>query len=184
MTLPEKYTKPAVILHWMIAIAIFINAGKMIFTDDHARTREMMDLHKSVGITVLGLVVLRVLWRLSHKPPALPIGYKPWEAKLSHGVHYAIYALIIAIPLSGWLHDSAWKAASTHPLILFNTVPWFRWPFFNGMAPAAKDAMHENLGHLHGALTLALLLLVALHIIGALKHQFLDKEKELQRMWF
>jgi cytochrome b561 len=184
LTLPDKYTKPAVILHWLIAIGILFNAGKMLVTADDARTNAVFDLHKSIGITVLGLVALRILWRAANKPPALPATYKPWESKLSHWIHYLLYALVFAIPFSGWLHDSAWKAAAKHPLVLFHAIPWFRLPLFNGMDPATKDQWHELLGSIHGLLTYGLLTALALHVLGALKHQFLDKEKEIQRMWF
>ena len=184
MTLPEKYTKPAVILHWAIAVGIFFNAGKMIFTDDHDRTRDMINLHKSIGLTILGLFILRVLWRAANKPPALPTTYKPWESKLSHAVHYLLYTLVFAIPLAGWLMDSAYKDAAKHPLVLFNTIPWFRIPGITSLEPAAKLQVHDFFEGAHGLLTWVLIAILVLHVGGALKHQFLDKEKELQRMWF
>ena len=88
------------------------------------------------------------------------------------------------VPLTGWLHDSAWKGAASHPLMLFGTVPWFRFPLFGGLAPVARDHAHEWLGDLHSALSWVMMAALLLHVAGALKHQFIDKDRELQRMWF
>ncbi len=187
MTLPEKYTQPAVILHWLIAIGIWFNIGKMFFTDDHDRTRDIINMHKSVGITVLGLVVLRLLWRAANKPPALPANYAAWEVKLSKGIHHLLYLMIFAIPFSGWLMNSASLNKDTgqpYGIDLYHIVPWFNLPFFGGMEAATKHAWHENLGAVHATVAYLLLAVLVLHVLGALKHQFIDKDKELQRMWF
>ena len=187
MTLPDKYTKPAVILHWLIAIGIWFNAGKMLFTPDDDRTRDIINFHKSVGITVLGLVVLRLLWRYAHKPPAPVATLKPWERKLSLGIHHLLYLLIFLIPLSGWLMNSASVNKLTgqpYDITLFGAVHWFNLPFFSGMSDAGKHAAHGFFEGAHGLMTWVLMAALTLHVLGALKHQFLDKEKELQRMWF
>ena len=182
----KRYSGIAVVLHWLIAIGIFINIRYGLTFDDlpEGEIRSAIDMHKSVGITVLGLVLLRILWRIGHQPPALPEHYRPWEIKLSLGIHHLLYALMALVPLSGWLHDSAWKGAATHPLVLFGKVPWFRLPGFGGMSDALKDQVHEVLGSTHTALSYVLMAALFLHVAGALKHQFIDKEKELQRMWF
>ena len=185
MSLPDKYTKPAVILHWLIAIGIIFNLGMMLIVGDDDRNRAFYDLHKSVGLVVLGFALMRLLWRFSHKPPALPTTYKPWESKLSHAAHFALYGLMIAMPLSGWLHDSAWKDAASHPLTIFGVIPWFRLLPFTTMDLASKEHWHGIFGFWHAIiLTYVLYAVLLAHIAGALKHQFLDKEKELQRMWF
>lgn len=185
MTLPQKYTKIATVLHWLVALGILYNLGSMLLVDDHDRTRAFINLHKSVGLTVLGLGLLRILWRVGHTPPALPGTYKPWERTASHAAHYTLYALMILVPLTGWLHDSAWKGASAHPLVLYGVIPWFRLPPFTTMAPAAQDYWHDTFGFWHAIiLTYALYAVFLAHLGGALKHQFIDREKELQRMWF
>ena len=183
----EKYTKPAVILHWLIAIGMLYNVISMLLLDDDARSRPFIDLHKSIGITVLGLLILRLLWRAANRPPALPSTYKPWERTLSLGVHSLLYVMILAIPLSGWVMNSASYNKNTgqpYGIDLYHVVPWFNLPLFNAMDLTARKGWHEFLGGVHGLGGWILLGLLVLHIGGALKHQFLDKEKELQRMWF
>jgi len=185
MTPAQKYTRTAVWLHWLIALLIGANIVLAIgsgYVPD-ADVRPMIDLHKSIGITVLVLFFLRLSWRLTHKPPAFPADYKPWEAKAAHAAHIALYALIIAMPVTGWIHDSAWKAAASHPMKLFWFIPWFRLGFITGLNPATKETVHHLFGDIHTYLSYALYTVLALHVAGALKHQFLDKQPELQRMW-
>ncbi len=186
MTL-QKYTKPAIILHWLVGVAMLYNLVSMLLLDDNARSRPFIDLHKSIGITVLGLLIMRALWRAANTPPALPATYKPWERTLSHAVHGLLYLMILGMPLSGWIMNSASLNKNTgqaYGIDLYHIVPWFNLPLFNGMDVATRKGWHEFLGGVHALGGWALLALVVLHIGGALKHQFLDKEKELQRMWF
>ncbi len=180
-----RYTTTAIALHWTIALLLVANVTLALIADavPDSAVRSVIDLHKSIGITVLGLVLLRVLWRWRHAPPALPGGYARWERAASHAAHYTLYALMFALPLTGWLHDSAWKDAATHSMTLFGLVPWPRIGWVMAMDPATKEVWHSRLFALHGALAYGLYALVALHIAGALKHQWLDGEKELQRMW-
>jgi hypothetical protein len=86
------------------------------------------------------------------------------------------------MPISGWLHDSAFKDAAAHPLRLFWIIPWFRVAAIQDLPSAPKEALHSELFALHVWSAYALGVLVALHIIGALKHQFIDRHAELQRM--
>jgi cytochrome b561 len=184
MSLPQKYTGPAILLHWLIALGISVNV-LLIWTVDslpEAWTRPMIDTHKSIGITVLGLAIMRLLWRATHKPPALPPGYPRWEKRSAHAAHILLYALIFALPLSGWLHDSAWKDAAAHPMKLFGLIPWPRIGAVMNLDPARKESMHELFGAAHAVCGYALYVLFVLHVGGALKHQFIDKERELQRM--
>ena len=120
-----RYTGVAIVLHWTIAVLIAINLF-LVWTVDKwpaSWTRPFIDTHKSIGITVLGLVLLRLLWRASHPPPPLPDGYPRWERQAAHIAHIGLYLLILGIPLSGWLHDSAWKDGPTHPDKLFWLIP-------------------------------------------------------------
>ena len=179
-----RYSSVAVTLHWTIAALILANVmlgfGANFVPDEYVRY--IIDLHKSFGITVLGLAILRILWRLTHKPPPLPSAYSPFEQACAHWVHWMLYVLIFAIPLSGWLHDSAWKEAATHPVYLYWIIPWPRISWIKNMAPAAKEHFHSVLFAVHVYLNYALYALLALHVFGALKHQFWDREAELQRM--
>jgi cytochrome b561 len=185
MASAETYTKTAILLHWLIAALIGCNIILAIgsgYVPD-AYVRPMIDLHKSFGITVLILFFLRLAWRLTHKPPAFPTSYKPWEAKAAHAAHIALYVLIIAMPVTGWIHDSAWSAAASHPMKLYWFIPWFGLGFITSLDPATKDHVHTLFGAVHTYLSYALYAVLFLHIAGALKHQFLDKQPELQRMW-
>ena len=185
MTLPAKYTRTAMALHWLIALLMIINIALVWLVDvlPEERVRLTIDTHKSLGITVLGLAILRLLWRLTHRPPALPDNHAAWERRTSHATHLLLYGLIFLMPLSGWLHDSAWKDAATHPMQLFGLLPWPRISWIMNLEPATKEIMHDVFGALHTYAGYALYALFALHVAGALKHQWRDKEPALQRMW-
>ncbi len=185
MQIAARYTRTAMLLHWLIAALIAANLI-LVWTVDslpEGWTRPIIDTHKSIGITVLGLVMLRILWRLTHKPPPLPTGYPQIERWGAHIVHWALYAVMLALPITGWLHDSAWKDAASHPMTLFGLVPWPRIASIMAMAPADKERFHDTLFARHAWSAYALYALLALHVGGALKHQFIDKHRELQRMW-
>jgi cytochrome b561 len=181
-----RYSRVAVVLHWLIAPLIVANVTLAWLVDSlpDGWVRPVIDTHKSIGITVLGLALLRLLWRVGHAPPPLPVAYPRWERTVAHLAHAALYALIVAIPLSGWMHDSAWKDAASHPMLWFH---WFEWPrigLISRVDPAAKERLHTLFGQIHAALGYALYALVVLHVGAALKHQFVDKHAELQRMSF
>jgi cytochrome b561 len=179
------YTRTAIVLHWTIAALMIVNAGLALVADNLPDDwiRPTIDTHKSIGITVLGLVLLRLLWRIGHRPPPLPPTYPHWERIGAHAAHLALYVLMLGLPLSGWLHDSAWKDAATHPMQLFYLMPWPRIGWIANIEPPLKETLHTAFGAIHTKLGYCLYALLALHIAGALKHQFLDKEAELQRMW-
>ncbi len=185
MSLPARYTRTAVVLHWLIALLISINLVLIWFVNywPEERVRLAIDTHKSIGITVLGLVIVRLLWRYTHKPPALPSSYARWEQRASHAAHLLLYVLMFLMPISGWLHDSAWKHAATHPMQLFGIVPWPRIGWIMNIEPAMKKMLHDAFGALHTWASYLLYVLWVAHVGGALKHQFVDKERELGRMW-
>ena len=180
-----RYTKIAMILHWLVAALIAINVALILLVDYYPEdwVRPAVDTHKSIGITVLGLVLLRILWRLANPPPPLPDAYPPWEKKTSHIAHIVLYALILALPLSGWMHDSAFKAAAQFPMQLFYLIPWPRISWIANMEPAAKEQFHSIFGAIHVWLGYILYALFALHVGAALKHQWIDRKPELERMW-
>lgn len=184
MVVTARYTRTAMLLHWLVAALVIGNVVLALsvgwFPD--ALVRPAIDTHKSIGITVLGLVVMRILWRLSHRPPALPAAYPRRERRLAHAAHLVLYALILALPLSGWIHDSAFKDAGAHPLKLFGLVPWPRIGFIMRLDPATKAAVHARWFSIHVMLSYGLYALLALHLLGVLKHELVDRDHVLVRM--
>jgi len=184
MSFIQRYTRTAIVLHWSIAALIIVNVV-LALSADHLPddwVRPVVDTHKSIGITVLGLALMRLLWRATHRPPPLPPGYPGLERIGAHLAHAALYVLIFALPLSGWLHDSAWKGAATHPMSLFGIIPWPRVGWVMNAEPALKEQLHDRFGALHTWAGYVLYGFFALHVVGALKHQWVDREPELQRM--
>ena len=184
MTRIDKYTQPAIVLHWLIAVLIGINVALGLFADSLPDNwiRPAINSHKSIGLTVLGLVVLRILWRVTHAPPPLP-RYAGWEKAASHLAHFALYVVIVGLPVTGWMHDSAFKAAAEHPLTLFGLFEVPRIGWIMSIAQPDKERLHGVFFGWHAGFAWALYVLFALHIAGALKHQWIDKHRELQRMW-
>ena len=185
LTLPARYTVPAIVFHWVIAAGIIANVLIMWVLDalPDASQRPMVNLHKSIGLTVLGLAIMRLLWRATHTPPPLPQGTKLLERRAAHTAHVLLYLLIFALPLTGWIHDSAWKDAAKHPLNLFGVIPWFRIGAIQHLDPAAKEQVHSLFSQLHTSCAYLLYALFAAHVAGALKHQYLDHRPSLRRMW-
>ncbi len=172
----SRYSKTAVALHWIIAILIVTNYVLFLVSDPlpEAQRAAYMLPHMSIGISILGLSLVRLFWRLGHKPPALPAEIAGWEAVLSKIVHVLFYVFIIAIPLTGWLMVSAYPKAP--PVSYFG--------LFDFNLPVGKSKALAGIGHEgHELLTNALYGVLALHIIGALKHQFYDKMPFVRRMW-
>jgi cytochrome b561 len=180
----SRYSKPAVWLHWIVAAAMLVNVALGLYADAAPEdwVRPIIDTHKSIGITVLGLAVLRLSWRLSHPPPPLPKSFRPWERSAAHAAHGLLYVLVFALPLTGWAHDSAWDGYEAHPHLWFGLFPVPRIGLLATLDPDDKKAWHDWLGDVHVYAGYALYALLALHILGALKHQFFDREPELQRM--
>jgi cytochrome b561 len=169
-----RYSTPAIVLHWLVALLIFAGFPLGLYMVDLPLSPDKLRLysyHKWIGITVLLLVAVRVSWRLSHVPPPLPASVAAWQRQASVVVHGLLYLLMIAIPLSGWLMSSA-KG--------FQTV-WF------GVLPLpdliGKDkALGDQLVEVHKILNFTLLALVVLHVGAALQHHLIERQPFLQRM--
>lgn len=185
MTPRTRYTQVAIILHWLIALGVIglIAAGKWMVgainrPDTQALAFDVYQLHKSVGITVLLLTVLRLAWRLGHRPPPLPEAMPGWQKAAAVGAHWLFYLLLIGIPLSGWAVVSASPLGL--PTLLYGVV---EWPHIGALTHVAdRQATTHQLEEIHELLGNAMLLLVVLHAAAALKHQFLDRDNLLARM--
>jgi cytochrome b561 len=171
-----KYSKTAIALHWIIAILIVTNVVLVSMAEELPRAAKAvyMDPHKAIGVSILLFSLFRLFWRLGHKPPPMPNAISGWQAKLGKTVHALFYFLIIAVPLSGWL------MASAHP----QAPPVSFFGLFDITLPVGKNEGLAGIGHeAHEILTKPLVILIFLHVIGALKHQFADRLPFIQRMW-
>jgi cytochrome b561 len=181
----SRYSAVAMTFHWVIAALIIANVALAWTADELPRSSAagLMAWHKTFGITVLILSLGRLAWRLTHRPPVLNPHLKTWERLLAHVVHWGFYVLMIGLPLTGWALVSASPLIKVYPIDMFGL---FHWPAIGPLAnlpPAEMKAAHETWEEVHHLLAKVLIYgLIPLHILGALKHQFLDKDNELGRM--
>lgn len=171
-----RYSTGAIVLHWLIAILIAANYAAAWIAEDLPKpdAMQVMGNHKAIGISILALSLVRLGWRLTHRPPAFAPTVRPWEALLARVTHGLFYVLMVGIPLAGWaLHSAATGGA---PVPAFGL---FAWP---GLPMAADKPAAETFEEVHEVLATVLLLLAGLHVLGALKHQFLDRDGNLGRM--
>ncbi len=180
----DRYSSIAIALHWMIAILILANLSVGFFMEGFAPAlrRIVIPLHASSGITVLVLTIVRVLWRLTHRPPPLLEGLKTWEERLAHAVHGLLYGLMILMPLTGWSILSAHPSRPGQGLAIWGLVRLPPIAPISSMEPSAQRAAHGYFVEGHAVAACLLLGLLALHVGGALKHQFYDRRPELARM--
>ena len=171
---PTRYGAVAQGFHWIIAGLIVTQFTLALMADDlplGLHKLAVLARHKSFGMTVLMLAVLRLLWRLFNRPPELPAGMSKIEKVLARGTHVLFYVLLFAMPLTGWMMSSAKNYS----------VSWFgqfTWPDL--VAPNEKT--FELLKTTHHLLGWLLLTVAILHILAALKHHFWNKDDVLVRM--
>ncbi len=178
----ERYSAVAIVLHWLIAAAIVVQvvlAWRMV-GHNTPEGFALMQLHKSVGITILGLSLVRLVWRLA-KPKPRAVTLTPWEARLSGLVHAGFYLVMIGMPLTGWLAVSA--SPINIPTLLYGHIPFPHIPGVAELPAHLKAAAHTAGSRSHAALAWLFYGLFALHVAGALKHQlFGAHEPVLARM--
>jgi cytochrome b561 len=170
----ERWGSLSQLLHWLIVALIALQAAlglTGIMLPLGMEKLAVLARHKSIGITILGLAALRLLWRWLNPTPPLPSNLKPYERFLAHFTHAALYVLLFAMPLTGWIMSSA----RGFPVSWFNA---FQLPDLVPKSEAIYDAMVAT----HAALAIGLALTVTLHIAGALKHHFVLKDDTLRRM--
>jgi cytochrome b561 len=171
----------AIALHWTIGGLILLNIGlawTFLTLKPGLQEFRLIQLHKSVGVTVLVLSVARLVWRLANPPPRLVL--PPWQAVLSQAVHWGFYGVMIGAPLSGWVMVSASKL--NLPTLLYGAIPWPYVPFVHSLPPSTKAVWAQGASATHLALAWIAYGLIVLHVSGALKHQFLDRDNLIARM--
>lgn len=169
-----RYTPVAMGLHWIIAFVMLATLSLGLYMSDLPLSPTKLryySWHKWAGVTVFLLVIVRALWRLTHVPPPTNATMPYWQQALARYGHGALYVLMFAIPLTGWLMSSA-KGFQT---VYFGVIPL---PDL-----LAKDKeLGELLNLVHKSLNYALLTILAGHTAAALKHHFIDKDDILVRM--
>jgi cytochrome b561/polyisoprenoid-binding protein YceI len=179
---PTRYSRTAMALHWLLAAALAFQMGLGEAFEHTPKGKALFDVaqfHKSIGITILILSLIRLAVRFT-KPRPVPLGDKGWAERLASITHWGLYAFMILAPLTGWIMISASK--SSIPTYLFSTIPWPNFPFISGMEEASKHGLHEVSEAAHGVIAKLGMLLFLLHVAGALRHQFLLKEPLIERM--
>lgn len=173
-----RYTALAIALHWLLAlgiVAMFVLGAYMADLPFSPTRLKLYNWHKWAGISVLLLSVLRLVWRVTHRPPALPAAIAQamptWQTRVYHATHHLLYALFFAVPLLGW----AYSSAAGFPIVWLGQIALPDW------VPADK-ALAALLKPLHALSAFALMGLAALHVAAALKHQFIDRDGLLLRM--
>ncbi|HEY0954483.1 MAG TPA: cytochrome b [Roseateles sp.] len=173
MTSPARYTPVAIVLHWLLALAIVGAFCMGVYMADlpFSPTRlKLFNWHKWAGMTILALSALRLLWRLTHRPPA-DAPMPAWQAGVAHVTHGLLYAAFFAVPLTGW----AMSSAKGVPIVWFGVLPL---PDFVPKDPDLGKLLEE----VHGWLAYGLAALVLAHVAGALKHQLIDRDGLMARM--
>ncbi|MEY4929141.1 MAG: hypothetical protein RL279_880 [Pseudomonadota bacterium] len=192
---PTRYTKTAIVLHWLIAIFIalmFVLGWYMAELPKEAPKQMAYDLfdlgiytwqvaeevsprtfyfnlHKSLGLTVLALIVFRILWRITHTPPAALSSYKAIEKKVATATHHSLYLLMLAVPVTGLT-------------MAINSKYGVKWFGIDVIAGLDNKPVRDFFECTHEFVGIVLLVLIGIHLLGALKHKFIDKDDTMSRM--
>jgi cytochrome b561/polyisoprenoid-binding protein YceI len=172
-----RYSTVAIVLHWLIAAAIVLQImlPARMGPPYTPATFAVTQLHKSIGITILLLSLVRLAWRFTHRAPPLPAAMPRWEKTLAKVTHVGFYVVMIAMPLTGWLMVSTSRIVL--PTLLFGVVPWPDVPGVGGLAPAAKHVWFVIGKNGHELIAWLIYGLLGLHVAGALKHQLFSKDE-------
>jgi len=171
------YTATAKLLHWLVASLVVVQfvlanlAERAEDADDLVSELALFANHRSVGITILALIIIRLLWRWRNPPPRLPDTVPGWQLKASRVSHYSLYAILLVMPISGWLMTSAADVS----------VSWFGLVDLPDFVSPDHER-HEFFEGIHELLAKLLFVIASLHILAALKHGLFDKDGVLQRM--
>lgn len=169
----SRYTDTAIVLHWLLGLALvasFCVGLYMVGLPLSPQRLKLYNWHKWAGVTILALSFLRLAWRFTHKPPAaLPMA--TWQQRAAHATHLLLYVLFFAVPLVGW----AYSSATGFPVVVFGVLPL-------PDIVAADKALAETIKPWHAGLAWTMGVVVVVHVAGALKHRFVDRDATLSRM--
>jgi cytochrome b561 len=182
MTPSRRYSAVAMVLHWIMAALILANLGvgwRMVFLKGLAQF-DLFQLHKSIGITVLILSLARLGWRLVNPPPPLPQGMRPLDRLAARAVHWAFYAVMIGLPLTGWIMVSV--SPLNIPTLLWRAIPWPHLPWLHQLPMDSRKAVETATAPVHLSLAIGSAALIVLHVAAAAKHQWVDRDGLLGRM--
>jgi cytochrome b561 len=176
-----RYSGVAISLHWVLALAIVASFSVGVYMHDlpfSVARIKLFNYHKWAGITILALSLLRLLWRLTHQPPPLSsrqsAAMPGWQHRAANASHALMYVLFFAVPLLGWVYSSA----AGIPIVWFGVLPL---PDF---VPVNRELANALLKPLHAYAAFTLAGVVLLHVAAAFKHQFIDRDRLMSRMWF
>ena len=170
----NRYSTVSLILHWLIA-ALVVTQVALIWAHEATNgpiSREFVQIHKSVGLGILVLTLGRIGWRIANPAIPLPDPMPRWQKLLARTTHVLFYAFLIGMPLVGWAASSAGG----------REIEWFGLFVWPSLPIGGGREMAGNLMDLHRLAAKALYVLIALHVIGALKHHFVDRDNVLHRM--
>jgi cytochrome b561 len=181
-TAPARFSAVAIALHWAIAALIVTNfvIGLRFDSLQGMALFDLMQWHKSFGITVLLLSLARLGWRLLNPPPARPLGMPAWERRAATLTHWGFYALMIGLPLTGWIIVSA--SPFNIPTLLYKTVPWPHIGPIHDLPFAQRKSIESGAGGVHEWLAWGGAALFLLHVGAALRHQLFKRDGVLWTM--
>jgi cytochrome b561 len=169
-----RYTAAAIFLHWGVAVLVLATIPLGLYMTELALSPRKLQLyayHKWIGVTVFLLAVLRVLWRLAHRPPPHSADMPSWQRRAAHTAHVLLYVLIVAVPFSGWVYSSAVGVPTVY-------LGVWQLPDLVSRNRELADALKL----VHRTLAYALTALVVVHVGAALKHHFVDRDGVLARI--
>ena len=170
-----RYTRSAIVFHWIVAILALIMIGLGLFMTGVPKGSPdrafYFNLHKSIGLTTALIVIARLWWRAGHPPPALPATMPGWEVQAAKINHALLYLCLIVMPLSGFAATQFTKYGVVY-FGLFKIPP---------MGPQNK-VMYDLLQGVHGVTAVLLITLIVIHVLAAFKHLLIDRDKVFQRM--
>jgi cytochrome b561 len=172
-----RYDNVAIALHWILAVGILCQIALGLYLNEVPRATPArtvwVNFHKSVGITLGALILVRLLWRLTHRPPALPAAMALWERTAARVNHALLYICMVGLPLAGYIASNFSKFGIKY----FNVVDLKPWG-------VDDRRLYEIFNGTHKALAALFITLIALHVLAALKHAAIGRDGVVRRMWF